>query len=123
MIPERTRERRAAIRRAARRQGRDMRTSGSLMVASLAPLLAILLLAPVPGAAQDFPNRPIKVVVGFPPGGGVDATARIVSQAMSVSLGQPLVGDNKPGAAGTLGAAEVARSAPDGTTLLVTPGG
>jgi tripartite-type tricarboxylate transporter receptor subunit TctC len=93
------------------------------MVASLVPLLAIVLLAPVPGAAQDFPNRPIKVVVGFPPGGGVDATARIVSQAMSVGLGQPLVVENKPGAAGTLGAAEVARSAPDGTTLLVTPGG
>ncbi len=73
--------------------------------------------------AQDYPNRPIKVVVGFPPGGGTDVAARIVAAEMSKALGQSLLIENKPGAAGTLGAAEAARSAPDGYTLLVTPGG
>jgi tripartite-type tricarboxylate transporter receptor subunit TctC len=73
--------------------------------------------------AQDYPSRPIKVVVGFPPGGGTDVAARIVTQEMSKSLGQSFLIENKAGAAGSLGAAEVARSAPDGTTLLVTPGG
>jgi tripartite-type tricarboxylate transporter receptor subunit TctC len=73
--------------------------------------------------AQDYPNRPIKIVVGFPAGGGVDTSARVIGQEMSKGLGQPMVVENKPGAAGTLGAAEVARSTPDGYTLMVTPGG
>ena len=86
--------------------------------------LGVLTLA-MPGIphAQDYPNRPIKVVVGFPPGGGTDVAARIVAAEMSKALGQSLLIENKPGAAGTLGAAEAARSAPDGYTLLVTPGG
>ena len=87
-----------------------------VVAASLSMLLA-------PAAAQDYPNRIIKVVVGFPAGGGVDTSARVVAQEMSKGLGQTMVVENKPGAAGTLGAAEVARSAPDGYTLLVTPGG
>ena len=73
--------------------------------------------------AQDYPAKPVRIVVGFPPGGGVDTTARVIGQAMSQDLGQSVIVENKPGAAGTIGAAEVARSAPDGTTLLVTPGG
>ena len=86
-------------------------------------LVVTAALGPLPAAAQDFPNRPIKVVVGFPPGGGTDVAARIVAQEMGKNLGQSLVIENKPGAAGTLGAAEASRSAPDGYTLLVTPGG
>ena len=78
---------------------------------------------PVALHAQDYPSRPIKVVVGFPPGGGTDVAARIVAAEMSKALGQSLLIENKPGAAGTLGAAEAARAAPDGYTLLVTPGG
>ena len=85
-------------------------------------LLSFLLL-PASSHAQDYPNRPIKVVVGFPPGGGTDVAARIIAAEMSKGLGQSLLIENKPGAAGTLGAADVARSAPDGYTLLVTPGG
>jgi tripartite-type tricarboxylate transporter receptor subunit TctC len=73
--------------------------------------------------AQNYPDRAIRIVVGFPPGGGVDTTARVVGMAMSQDLGQPMVVENKPGAAGTIGAADVARSTPDGYTLLVTPGG
>ena len=85
--------------------------------------LLTLLLLPTPSSAQDYPNRPIKVVVGFPPGGGTDVAARISAAEMSKGLGQSLLIENKPGAGGTLGAAEAARSAPDGYTLLVTPGG
>ena len=62
-------------------------------------------------------------MVGFPAGGGVDTSARVIGAEMSKSLGQSVVIENKPGAAGTIGAAEVARSAPDGYTLMVTPGG
>ena len=80
-------------------------------------------LLPGTSVAQDYPSRPIKVVVGFPPGGGTDVAARIVTQEISKGLGQSFLIENKPGAAGTLGAAEAARSAPDGYTLLVTPGG
>ena len=73
--------------------------------------------------AQDYPSRPIKIVAGFPPGGGVDTVARLIGQGMSSELGQTVVVENKPGAAGTIGAAQVAKSDPDGYTLLVTPGG
>jgi tripartite-type tricarboxylate transporter receptor subunit TctC len=76
-----------------------------------------------PAQAQDFPAKPVRIVVGFPPGGGVDTTARVIGQAMSQDLGQSVIVENKPGAAGTIGAAEVARSTPDGYSLLVTPAG
>ncbi|MCX7312176.1 MAG: tripartite tricarboxylate transporter substrate binding protein [Alphaproteobacteria bacterium] len=85
--------------------------------------LALLTLSIAPGAAQDYPTRPVRIVVGFPAGGGVDTSARGAGQAMAQGLGQSVIIENKPGAAGTIGAAEVARSAPDGYTLLVTPGG
>lgn len=73
--------------------------------------------------AQSYPSRPLKIVAGFPPGGGVDTVARLIGQGMSSGLGQTIVVENKPGAAGTIGAAQVAKSDPDGYTLLVTPGG
>jgi len=62
-------------------------------------------------------------MVGFPAGGGVDTSARVIGAEMSKGLGQSVIVENKPGAAGTIGAAEVARSEPDGYTLMVTPGG
>jgi tripartite-type tricarboxylate transporter receptor subunit TctC len=82
-------------------------------------------LALIPGAAlaQDYPSRPIRIVAGFPPGGGVDLVARLVGQGLSSGLRQTVVIENKPGAAGIIGAAQVAKSDPDGYTLLVTPGG
>jgi tripartite-type tricarboxylate transporter receptor subunit TctC len=73
--------------------------------------------------AQDYPAKPIRIVVGFPPGGGVDTTARVIGQALSQDLNQSVIVENKPGAAGTIGAAEIARSAPDGYSLLITPAG
>jgi tripartite-type tricarboxylate transporter receptor subunit TctC len=86
-------------------------------------LAAATCVAPTAVPAQDYPSRPIRIVAGFPPGGGVDTVARLIGQGMSSELGQPVVVENKPGAAGTIGAAQVAKSDPDGYTLLVTPGG
>ena len=69
-------------------------------------------------ASQAYPNRPIRLVVGFPPGGSSDATARLIGAALSTKLGQPVVVDNKPGA-NTVIAAQFVRSQPaDGYTLL-----
>jgi tripartite-type tricarboxylate transporter receptor subunit TctC len=93
------------------------------IVLTAGPLWLALALSAAQAQAQDYPNRPIRIVVGFPAGGGVDTVARVVGNELSKALGPPVVIDNKPGAAGTLGAAEVARSTPDGYTLLVTPGG
>src|ERR1051325_6918133 len=88
---------------------------------SLVVLVAAL--GALQAAAQDFPTHPIRIVVGFPPGGGVDLVARLIGQEMGKGLGQPVIVENKPGAAGTLGANFVAKAEPDGYTLLVTPGG
>jgi tripartite-type tricarboxylate transporter receptor subunit TctC len=90
----------------------------------LCPLFALgMALCALPAAAQDFPSHPIRIVVGFPPGGGVDLVARLIGQEMGKGLGQPVIVENKPGAAGSIGANFVAKAEPDGTTLLVTPGG
>jgi tripartite-type tricarboxylate transporter receptor subunit TctC len=78
----------------------------------------------VHAAAQvEYPNRPIRIVVGFTPGGGNDIIARIVGQKLSESLGQPVIIENKPGAGAILATEHVARSAPDGYTLLVGASG
>lgn len=79
-------------------------------------LLALLALRYGPAFAQiaQFPNKPVRVIVGAPAGGPSDALARLVSQKMSETLGQPFVVENRPGASGTLGANIVARSPADG---------
>ncbi len=73
----------------------------------------------LPAAAQPYPNRPIKLVVPFVPGGAVDMYARAVQPALSDKLGQPVVIENRAGASGILGTDAVAKAAPDGYTLLV----
>ena len=79
-------------------------------------LLATPVLA-APAIAQAFPTRPIRLVVGFPPGGGSDLVARPIAQRMSESLGQPVLVENRGGANGNLGLDAVAKSAPDGYTF------
>ena len=69
--------------------------------------------------AQDFPNKPIKIVVPWSPGGNIDITARTLQQAFSEALGQPVIVDNRAGAGGTIGTGAVAKSPPDGYTLLL----
>jgi tripartite-type tricarboxylate transporter receptor subunit TctC len=74
-------------------------------------------------SAQNYPNRPVKVVVPWPPGQATDIAARLVAQKLQESLGQPFVVDNRSGAGGSLGSEVVARSAPDGYTLLASSSG
>lgn len=73
--------------------------------------------------AQGYPNRPVKVIVPWPPGQATDLAARIVAQKLQEALGQPFVVENKPGAGGSIGSETVARSAPDGYTLLAASSG
>ena len=89
----------------------------------LSRLLALIALAPAVALAQGYPAKPLRVVVPFPPGGGVDIVARAVSEKLSPRLGQPIVIENKPGAGTQIGTDAVAKSAPDGYTLLVGPVG
>jgi hypothetical protein len=70
--------------------------------------------------AENFPDRPIKIIVGYAPGGGTDLVARILAPALGKALGQPIVIDNKPGAGGSAAASFVAKSKPDGYTLLIS---
>ncbi len=81
---------------------------------------AIFLWATAVGAhAQTWPQRPIRIVVGFPPGGGIDVVARLLGVRLAETLGQQIVVDNRPGANGILGTEIVAKSAPDGHTFFI----
>lgn len=86
-------------------------------------LLAGLVLAILCGttAAQNYPAKTVRMVVGYPPGGPTDVLARIVSQKLTQSWGQQVIVDNRPGASGMIGAEFTARAAPDGYTLLMVP--
>ena len=75
-------------------------------------------LVPAPAAAQAYPTKPIRLVVPFPPGGSLDVVARAIGQKLTEAWGQPVVIDNRPGAGGNIGADLVAKSAPDGYTIL-----
>jgi tripartite-type tricarboxylate transporter receptor subunit TctC len=84
-------------------------------------VIALLLATPAAGfAAQNYPERPVRIVVPVPAGGGVDNMARIVGRHFNARWGQPFVVDNRPGAGGSLGAGIVARATPDGYTLMVS---
>jgi tripartite-type tricarboxylate transporter receptor subunit TctC len=72
-----------------------------------------------PALAQDYPNKPIRLVVPYPPGGGNDTLGRIVAQRLSAALGQQVFVDNRPGAGGNLGTEQVAHAKPDGYTLTL----
>ena len=84
----------------------------SIAAASLAAL------ATPPTSAQDYPVKPIRVVIGFSAGSGVDVSARIIAQKLNERWGQPVIADNRPGAGGTIAAGIVANANPDGYTLI-----
>ena len=89
-------------------------------LASLAGVVVAGIAATVPAAAQTYPDKPIRFVVPYPPGGGTDVIARIVQERFQATLGKPILIENRGGAAGSLGTDVVAKSAPDGYTVLFT---
>ncbi len=90
-----------------------LRLTGALLLTAVASVL------PVPAAAQNWPDRTITLVVGFPPGGALDTIARTMAEELSKSLGQKVIVDNKPGAGGSLAVSAVINAPADGYTLLM----
>ena len=90
----------------------------SLALALLVPQLAMLIVAR-DAAAQTYPTRPVRLMVGAPAGGGTDIVARMLGEKLTDTLKQPFVVDNRPGASNTIAADVTAKSPPDGHTLLV----
>src|SRR6266436_6666295 len=87
---------------------------GAAAIAAAVPSLAF---------AQTYPTRPVRLIVGFPPGGGTDILARLMGQRLSERLGQPFIIENRPGAGSNIGTQAVVNAIPDGyTILLVAPG-
>ena len=84
-----------------------------------AAVAAMLLWAAGAALAQPYPDKPVRFVVPYPPGGGTDVIARIVQESFQKALGQQIIIDNRPGAGGTVGTRQVAKSAPDGYTLVL----
>lgn len=99
----------AAMPRIPRRFVLQFMAAGALAMSAAGPI----------HAQAAWPSRPVRVVVPFPPGGIVDTVARQLQQPLQAALGQPVIIDNRGGAGGTVGSAEVARAAPDGHTLLM----
>jgi len=100
-----------------------MRTSATVSVLFIGLAIAAPHALAQGGSAASFPERPIRLVVGFPPGGATDILARILAQHMPESVGQSVVVDNRGGASGTIAAAMVAKAPPDGYTIMMVPSG
>jgi tripartite-type tricarboxylate transporter receptor subunit TctC len=86
-------------------------------------LALVLVLAPFPASSQDYPARPVRMLVGYAPGGGMDTIARVLAPKLSEALGQQFVIENRPGASGGVAAEALLRSAPDGYLLMVAESG
>lgn len=105
------------IDRQAQSQGQiKLRLTAALLIAAFGWPLS-------QAAADDYPSKPITLIVPFPAGGGVDAIGRIVGDKLSAALGQPVIIDNRGGAAGVIGTRVAARAAPDGYTLVMATSG
>src|SRR5262245_9434956 len=87
-----------------------------LLRLAAAAALAVLV---APAWSQAYPNKPLRMIVGFPPGGGTDVVARVIGAKLQEWYGQPVVVENRPGATGTIGADFVAKSTADGYTLIM----
>jgi tripartite-type tricarboxylate transporter receptor subunit TctC len=81
--------------------------------------IALISLTSAAASAQSYPTKPVRMIVGFPPGGGTDVVARVISQKLSEWYGQSVVVENRPGATGTIGADLIAKSPPDGYNLIM----
>jgi len=91
------------------------------ILSSIAVALAVLLSTAAFAQSQPYPAKPVRIIVGYTAGGATDVTARIVAQKLTETWGQQVVVDNRPGASGTIGVELVAKAAPDGYTLLMSP--
>lgn len=91
------------------------------MVSRWVGLLGVLLWVAHGASAQTYPNRPVRIIAPFAPGGGSDLVARLMAQQLQPHLGQSVIVENRPGAGGIVGSEVVAKAAPDGYTLLVVP--
>jgi tripartite-type tricarboxylate transporter receptor subunit TctC len=102
-------------------RARSARAMQDRFVRAMSPLVAVgtMLLGPGAAHAQTYPDKPIRMMLPFPPGGGTDSLARVILPRMGQAMGQVFVIDNRPGAGGNLAGETVARSAPDGYTLLM----
>ena len=98
-----------------------MSTTCHLHVAAAVLALSTIAAALPPARAQDYPSRPVKIIVPFPAGGTADVMPRIITDWLSRKWGQPIVIENRSGAGGNIGADAVAKSEPDGYTLLAAP--
>jgi tripartite-type tricarboxylate transporter receptor subunit TctC len=90
-----------------------------MRLSALLPLLALAAAVPLAHAQSDYPSRPVRIIVPFPPGGAADTLARIYGQRMAEDWGKPVVVENRPGAGGIIGTEALAKSAPDGYSLIV----
>jgi len=86
-------------------------------------ILGLIAFAPAQASAQTYPSGPVTIIVPYPPGGQIDALARMMQQKLQPILGQPVVVENKPGAGGNIGTAYAMRAAPDGHTIVLTTDG
>src|SRR6266487_6615551 len=109
----------SGVRRPAAEGGKFMLTRRRLLAVCTAAWLGGTRAA----RAQDWPQRPVRIIVPFGPGGGADIIGRIVGQSLQEKLGQPVVIENRPGAAGTLGNEAIARAEKDGYTLGIMTAG
>lgn len=86
---------------------------------SLALALGLCALAAGAATAQSYPNKPIRFVLPFPPGGGTDILGRVLAQKLSDAVGQPVIPENRPGAGGNVGTEYASRQPPDGYTIVI----